>query len=90
MPVLKSGRAEKSPEVIDAVCIPARPPVRLRLATVRDCRRELARVYIEARSGELDPAIATRLCYLLTSLVGIVRDHELAARIDRLEKELSK
>ncbi len=38
----------KSSEVIEGELLPATPPrVRLRLATVRDCRRELAKVYIE-------------------------------------------
>ena len=81
---------EKPAEIIDAPSISARPPVKLRLATVRDCRRELARLYVEARTGQLAPSDATRLAFLLQAMVGMIRDTELADRIDRLEKELSK
>lgn len=90
MSVLTSARDQKSAEVVDAACVPARPPVRLRLANIRDCRRELARVYCEVRAGDLEPATASRLAYLLQTLANLIRDGELADRLDKLERELSK
>ena len=45
--------------------IPAHP---LKLATVEDCRREMARVYRDARSGATDTQDASRLVYILTSI----------------------
>lgn len=77
----------KSSEVIEGELLPATPPrVRLRLATVRDCRRELAKVYIEARRGQLPATEAARLGWLLQTLVGVIRDSELEERISKLEQ----
>ena len=77
----------KSSEVIEGELLPAAPsPVRLRLATVRDCRRELAKVYIEARRGQLPATEAARLGWLLQTLVSVIRDSELEERISKLEQ----
>jgi hypothetical protein len=66
------------------------PRSRLRLGTVRECRRELAKLYIEARRGEIEPSDATRLAYLLTSLANMIRDSEMEERIEALEVEVEK
>jgi len=63
------------------------PLSRLRLGTVRECRREMARLYIEARRGEVETSTATRLAYMLTSLANMIRDSELEKRIAALEAE---
>jgi hypothetical protein len=62
------------------------PRSRLRLGTVRECRRELAKLYIEARRGEIETGTATRLAYMLTSLANMIRDSELEKRIEVLEQ----
>jgi hypothetical protein len=67
----------------------ATPRSRLRLGTVRECRRELARLYIEARTGVIEASTATRLAYMLTSLSTMIRDTELEKRIAMLEIESS-
>lgn len=59
---------------------------RIRLTSVRECRRELARVYAEARAGKLDTASATRFAYLLQTLVGMIRDSDLEDRIRAPER----
>jgi len=66
------------------------PRTRLRLSSVRECRRELAKLYAEARHGEIDISDATRLTYLLTSLANMIRDSELEQRIEVLEAEVAK
>lgn len=63
-----------------------RPP---RLATVRDCRREMARVYADARSARIDPSDATRLAYILKELITAISNFELEQRINELERRLS-
>ena len=78
---------EKHAQVIEGeVLSRASPPARLRLATVRDCRRELAKLYSEARRGDLPTADAGRLGWLLQTLVSVIRDTELEDRIAALEK----
>ena len=90
MPVLTDARNENRAEVIDALSISPRPPVRLRLATVRDVRREAARLYTEARNGQLEPHVATRLAYLLQTIAGLIRDGEIEARLSALETQLKE
>lgn len=78
------------PEVIQGKGITPRPSSRsrLRLGTVRECRRELAKVYAEARNGDIEMSDATRLAYLLTSLANMIRDSEMEDRIAALESEV--
>lgn len=61
------------------------PRSRLRLGTISEVRRELARLYIEARRGEIETSTATRLAYMLTSLANMIRDSEMEKRIEALE-----
>ena len=77
---------ENRAEIIDAPSICPRPPVKLRLATVRDCRRELGRLYTEARAGEIAPADATRFAFLLQTMVAFIRDSDFEQRLARLEE----
>lgn len=69
----------------------APPPPRLRvpLATIQDVRRELARLYRDARSGRRDVVDASRLANMLALLARIIEGGELEARICALE-ELKK
>ena len=61
------------------------PTPRLNLSTSEDVRREMARVYREARSRQIEPSEATKLVFILTQ---ILRAHEqvvLENRITSLE-----
>ena len=63
------------------------PPPRLNLSTSEDVRREMARVYREARSRLIEPSEATKLVFILTQ---ILRAHEqvvLENRITDLEAQ---
>ena len=59
---------------------------RLNLSTSEDVRREMAKVYREARSRQIEPSEATKLVFILTQ---ILRAHEqvvLEGRITDLEQ----
>lgn len=60
---------------------------RLKLETVQNVRRELARIYREARRGELKVETATRLAYLLDLMSRLIERSELEARIEVLEAQ---
>jgi hypothetical protein len=63
------------------------PPPRLNLSTSEDVRREMARLYREARSHLIEPSEATKLVFILTQ---ILRAHEqvvLENRITELESK---
>lgn len=66
------------------------PRPRSRLTTIREVRREMAKVYAEARTGELRTDVATRLVYILTQISNLIRDSELEQRVQQLEQELAK
>lgn len=66
------------------------PRVRSRLTCVREVRREMAKVYCEARAGTLRTDVATRLVYILTQLSNLIRDSELEERVQQLEDELAR
>lgn len=63
------------------------PPSRLRLklTTAEDCRRELARLYREARGRRLDVADASRMANILQILSRLIETSDLEARVERLE-----
>lgn len=51
-----------------------------------DRRRELARVYRQARRGEINTQDMSRFANLLQTMVGMIRDSDLEARIAELEQ----
>jgi hypothetical protein len=61
-----------------------RPRV-LRLATVKEVRLELARLYREAREGKVPAADAAKFAFLLDRIRACIVDHELEERVERLE-----
>ena len=52
-----------------------------------DCRRELARVYRQARRGEINTQDMSRFANLLQTMVGMIRDSDLEARVAELEQQ---
>ena len=64
---------------------PAPADRRVRLDTIPRCRRELARLYTEARAGRLPAQEATRLASIVTSIARLIEGAELEQRLDALE-----
>ncbi len=65
------------------------PPVRLRLplASIADCRREIARVYRSAKARTLDTAEASKLVNILFILARLIESSSIEARLATLEAE---
>ncbi len=59
-----------------------RPP---RLGTIRDVRREMAKVYADMRLHKIDPSDGAKLVYVLTSIAKAIEMGELEARLNALE-----
>ena len=51
-----------------------------------DCRRELARVYRQARRGEISTQDMGRFANALQIMVGMIRDSDVEARVAELEQ----
>ena len=55
------------------------------LNTALECRRELAKVYREARRGDIETTDAGRFANILSLLINAIRDTDLEDRVRRLE-----
>ena len=78
-------KASEQPVVHEGQLLRAIPTPQLKLATIEDCRREMARVYRDARQATTDTADASRLVYMLTSIAKMVEIGQLEQRITKLE-----
>ena len=74
------------PVVHEGQLLRAVPTPQLKLATIEDCRREMARVYRDARTGMTDTANASRLVYMLTSIAKMIEIGQLEQRLPILEE----
>jgi len=68
---------------------PGPTPRRRPLNTLRDVHRQIATLYWDARRGILEPATATKLCYILDKLGSVINDAEIEKRLDELEARLA-
>jgi hypothetical protein len=66
------------------------PPRPRTLRTIKGARLELARLYIQAKAGEIEPNLAGRLAHILYVLITTSRDHEMAERLTEIETRLAK
>jgi len=75
----------KSGELINPT--PRAPVAKIDLHTLDDVRREMGKLYREARSGRIDTRDATRLAYILGEMLKLFAVRELEARVKVLEGE---
>lgn len=80
-------KAAKPPVVHEGQVLRAVPTPQLKLATIEDCRREMARVYRDARYATTDTADASRLVYMLTSIAKMIEIGQLEQRLNALEEK---
>lgn len=83
---MTAKKATKTPVVHEGQVLRAIPTPQLKLATIDDCRREMARVYRDARTATTDTADASRLVYMLTSIAKMIEIGQLEQRLIALEK----
>ncbi len=62
------------------------PQAKVRLATVKEVRLELARLYRETKAGQINPADAAKLAFILDRVRQCITDHELEDRVHALEQ----
>ncbi len=62
------------------------PLPRINLSTSDDIRREMARVYRETRFNKISPTNATKLTYILISILKAYEATEIEKRLAELEK----
>ena len=84
---MSGKKATKPPVIHEGKLLRAIPTPQLKLATIEDCRREMARVYRDARTGQADTADASRLVYMLTSIAKMIEIGQLEQRLIALEEK---
>lgn len=80
-------KAKNMPVVHEGQLLKAVPTPQLKLATIEDCRREMARVYRDARYAKTDTADASRLVYMLATIAKMIEIGELEQRLTALEEK---
>lgn len=65
------------------------PTPRLNLSSVDDVRREMARVYRDARGGNLPSSEATRLVYILSQMLKAYELYVLEERVATVEQKFN-
>lgn len=86
---MAKNRDNNKQQPIEGEVIPSNPTPRkqVRLSSIKDCRRELAKIYVETRHGSIDPQNATRMTYILVAISNMIKDHELEERVKQLEDD---
>jgi hypothetical protein len=72
---------------VSGACLKSPLPRVGRLDSLPRVRRELARVYADARQSRLDPQAASRLANVLAILGRLIEGGELEARLAELEQK---
>jgi hypothetical protein len=82
---------ENMTKAVEVKLITANPArSRLRLGSIREVRRELQKVYGDAKAGRISTQDGSRLVFMLQSLAGMIRDSDLEERIKKLEQRHDK
>lgn len=90
---MASRTEAKRPQTIDGKTgkpDPTPTASQIPLSTALDVRRELAKVYREARGGTLDRAEATKLVYILDAIRKAIELEDIERRLADLESTRSK
>lgn len=79
----------ETPLTLDAATgkpIPPPPATPINLHDIAAVRREMGKVYRDARAGKIDSQDGTRLVYILTQIAKLHEAEELERRVQQLEK----
>lgn len=76
----------KTPATVDGESMELIPtPARIDLKSIDDVRLEMARVYRDMKSGEIETSDGTKLVYVLGQIGKMIEVHDIEKRIELLE-----
>ena len=79
---------DKTPAIIDGESMALVPtPLKIHLKSIDDIRLEMARVYREMRSNQIEAQQGTRLVYVLSAIAKAIEVHDIEQRILLLEEK---
>lgn len=89
--------SDREPVIIDGVTgsVETLPPqkgkrYRCELDTANDVKREMAKLYREARSGIIGTQDATKLTWCLQAVAKVIETSDIEQRIEQLEQQAAK
>lgn len=82
-----SKKETNSTVIIEGQVLQALPTPQIKLATIEDCRREMARVYRDARTARIDTQDASRFVYILSQIGKLIELSDIEKRLEILEKQ---
>lgn len=85
-PIMQPWPSEKRAEIRTDTPPPSPMEKRVKLKTVSDVSREMAKLYREARNRKIDVADASKLANMLSILSRILETSELEKRVEQLEQ----
>jgi hypothetical protein len=81
------SRKPKQPETVDGSTQKVLPPTRrIDLATLEQCRSEMARAYRDVDAGKIDSSEGSRRVYMLLNIGKMIELADLEKRLERLEE----
>ena len=85
-----TGATQREPVTLDSTGrvltpTPSRPK-HIRLNSLADVKRELAKIYRATKAGEIAPDVGTKLTYMLGTLAKVTADSEFENRLMTLEE----
>jgi hypothetical protein len=83
-------KASNQAVVHEGQVLRALPTPRIKLATIEDCRREMARIYRDAKAGKTETADASRLVYMLTAIAKMIEAGQIEAHSTAMKTNASK
>ena len=89
IPMKKSTMPKKEtnlPVTIEGQVLQTLSTPQIKLATIEDCRREMARVYRDARTAQMDSQDASRLVYMLSQIGKLIELGQIEQRLTQLEQ----
>jgi len=86
--MVRTKQTQDSIELPEGVSPPESKIRRRRLRTLADLSRFMGSLINDCRCGDIEPALAARLGYLINIQKSILSEGELEARIQALETEL--
>jgi hypothetical protein len=83
---MRKRKESDSPVILEGQVLQALPAPQIKLATLEDCRREMARVYRDARTYRIESQDASRLVYMLSQIGKLLELTDIEKRVELLEK----
>lgn len=82
-----SKKATETPVALEGQLLRAVPTPQIKLASIEDCRREMARIYRETKANKRDTADASRMIFMLSQIAKMIEIEPIKQPLKEKPKE---